>query len=560
MSDSGWNMYVFRDGRRNVRGTRLISELQRWLQQIETGPNDDLCLGALIAAGELECALADVGAEQSTVMALITDELAEAVMGTGTLDLKGLLAKLSLIEAPDTLSIAVAEGFAYYALHPFRLAEPIRQIATGAPVRIIGLRSIGATLSAVAKAVFSQAGSPAERITVRPTGHPYDRKTELTSGEQQWLHEAGEDALVVIVDEGPGLSGSSFLSVAEAVEHTGIPPRRIVMLGSRYPDLTQMRAPNAMQRWPRFRFFTAAPGPLLPPDAAIDLTGGSWRHQFWEDFDHQPAAWTQLEPAKYMSKDRRKFYKFHGYGHFGEEIASRAAAASESGFSPEFEGMVRGFGKYRVERGRLCSAQELSPELLRHAAEYCAFRIIKFVVPAADSKELATMAKWNWQCEFGTELPEPSLSTEHPVIADGRMLPHEWLLTDDGRLLKLDGATHGDDHFFPGPCDIAWDLAGMIVEWELNPAQSSEFLEKYRELSGDDARKRVREYVLIYAIFRMAWSKMAARASSGSFDEKLLFRDYMRYRTVALTLRSQMENQGAAESAATPALKPAVVF
>ena len=29
---------------------------------------------------------------------------------------------------------------------------------------------------------------------------------------------------------------------------------------------------------------------------------------------------------------------------------------------------------------------------------------------------------------------------------------------------------HGDDHFFPGPTDIAWDLAGTIVEWELAPA------------------------------------------------------------------------------------------
>jgi len=116
------------------------------------------------------------------------------------------------------------------------------------------------------------------------------------------------------------------------------------------------------------------------------------------------------------------------------------------------------------------------------------------------------------------------------VIADGRMLPHEWLRTHDDSILKLDASTHGDDHFFPGPCDIAWDLAGTIVEWELNDLQSDAFLEAYRTASGDDAGSRISDYVRAYSIFRMALSKMAAQASAGSFDERLLLRDYLRYR------------------------------
>ena len=43
------------------------------------------------------------------------------------------------------------------------------------------------------------------------------------------------------------------------------------------------------------------------------------------------------------------------------------------------------------------------------------------------------------------------------------MGPHAWLRDENGRLIKTNGSVHGDDHFFPGPCDIAWDLAGAFV-------------------------------------------------------------------------------------------------
>lgn len=560
MSDSGWNMYVFRDGRKNVRGLQLVEELRRWVEQMSMS-SEDVCLGALIAAGELECALADVNAEDSGRAASITDDLAHDLIGGPKADRQQLLQTLSSIRAPETVSIAVAEGFAYYALHPLRFVEPIRQLASDAPVRVVGLRSIGTTLSAVVRALLTANGSPAERITVRPTGHPYDRKIELSMVEKAWLHEGGYDATVVVVDEGPGLSGSSFLSVAEAIEMAGIAQHRIVMLGSRYPDITQLRAPNAMQRWERYNFFTASPAPILPPDAQVDLTGGNWRHHFWEDFDHQPAAWTQLELAKYMTSDRSTIFKFHGYGHFAEAIAGRARAAAERGFSPRCSGVVCGFGKYRVERGRLLTIEDLTPDLLECAAEYCAFRSREMSTLAeGTSSELETMAKWNWLSEFGSELGALSLVTERPVIADGRMLPHEWMRMENGRILKLDGSTHGDDHFFPGPCDVAWDLAGMIVEWELNEVQAAEFLDAYRRISNDDAQSRVGDYLLVYATFRMAWSKMAARASEGMFDEKLLLRDYVKYRRQVLDFNSRSQPRAVPERSVPRGLNPTVAF
>jgi hypothetical protein len=149
------------------------------------------------------------------------------------------------------------------------------------------------------------------------------------------------------------------------------------------------------------------------------------------------------------------------------------------------------------------------------------------------------MLRWNWQLEFGEELsPEESrLHAARVVICDGRMMPHEWLRADSGDLLKLDAVSHGDNHFFPGPCDIAWDVAGAIVEWDLVGEMRESFIGDYERRSGDLVRQRLAPYLLAYSAFHLGWCRMAALAMQGEYDEALLERDYRRYRTVAMGLR-----------------------
>jgi thiamine kinase-like enzyme len=113
-------------------------------------------------------------------------------------------------------------------------------------------------------------------------------------------------------------------------------------------------------------------------------------------------------------------------------------------------------------------------------------------------------------------------------------------------LLKLDAGTHGDNHFFPGPCDIAWDVAGTIVEWELQGNARKHFVGEYTRRSGDRIAERLHPYLLAYATFRMGWSSMAVAAMQGECDEMLLTRDYRRYRAQAQLLRLR---SGAAQPA-----------
>src|SRR5262249_60519560 len=123
------------------------------------------------------------------------------------------------------------------------------------------------------------------------------------------------------------------------------------------------------------------------------------------------------------------------------------------------------------------SAEDLSPNVLQSLAEYCAFRLKVLAADVADLSPLEHMTEHNLR-ELRIDQPV-ALKIEHPTICDGRMQPHEWLLTEDGRMLKTDSGSHGDDHFFPGPTDIAWDLAGVMVEGRMNPAPPDFLLDAY---------------------------------------------------------------------------------
>jgi hypothetical protein len=99
------------------------------------------------------------------------------------------------------------------------------------------------------------------------------------------------------------------------------------------------------------------------------------------------------------------------------------------------------------------------------------------------------------------------------------MLPHEWLSVSRG-FLKTDGLEHHDDHFQPGPHDIAWDLAMTAEEFALTPAQLARLIERYVALTGDRSiRQRLPLHLLAYLAFRLGYSRLAREALSGSDEE-----------------------------------------
>lgn len=539
-------MYVFRDGRRTVGGAELFSSLASSLRRWQTSSEhiaENCALQSLIAAGELECALLDAARTSSAptgsciLASEITEALASAFLAGQKDSLLSISQRLQQIRVDSTYAVAVPEGFAYYALHPRKAAMLLETLPLKPRMAVVGIRSIGVTLSAVACAALRSRGIDCQRTTVRPTGHPYDRKLEATPELREWV-ERSRDAEFLIFDEGPGISGSSFLAVAEALVLCGIDSERIHLIGSRAVDPATLRAENASERWRRYQFHIMQTEPLPPPEAGKNLSGGTWRRYF-QCGDTMPATWAPLEPAKFLAADERSIFKFEGFGHYGEAVGARAKLLADHGFSPRYLGNRNGFGQYELLPGRLLNVRDQAPELLERMADYLALRSTAFAVDAPQTPELEKMLRWNWQLEFGEELgdEESRLRTERVVICDGRMMPHEWLRTDGGALLKLDGVNHGDNHFFPGPCDIAWDVAGAIVEWELVGELRESFVSEYERRSSDTVGQRLAPYLLAYSAFHFGWCRMAGLAMQGEYDEARLERDYRRYRTVALGLR-----------------------
>jgi hypothetical protein len=364
------------------------------------------------------------------------------------------------VEAPDRIRLRVPEGFAFYAVYPeqYRAAAArfYREHTPGSCV-VIGIRSIGTTLSRV---VAEALPCPVWRFTVRPRGHPFDRRIDLSDRLRARLAQYRE-SWVLVVDEGPGLSGSSFTSVAEALNALGIPDQRIVFFPSHEPDPAAFVSQRARDRWPCHRkyFEPFQPGRYLPAGAR-DLSGGQWRDLLGIDVPVNP----QHERRKYLYDGR--LYKFSGLGAYGRRKLERGRELAEAGFTPRVLGLQNGFLESDFVEGRLSACGGVARRLLQTILRYLSHMTITYKTNTPVRYEgLVHMIHTN----TGLVLPDrnPEIEDGEVVAVDGRMLPHEWLETSDGRWLKADALDHHDDHFFPGCQDIAWDYAATSVEFDV---------------------------------------------------------------------------------------------
>lgn len=539
-TDPKSDLWAFREGRKSVAGTTLLSDLVSVSHAICARPGDNnLRISALMRAGEFETGLADAGSAAQRAAQHLTDVLAGAFVGDNPAheEIRFLLREIGRFETPERLSISPPEGFAYYALHPHdfaRLAE--EAVNSSDPALVIGIRSIGTTLGAIVSASLKKRGRKTERITVRPTGHPYDRATDFSATQLRTVVDwNARGADFIVVDEGPGRSGSSFLSVAEALVKAGVARDRIRLLGSRPVDVSQLCAADARERWSQFTFLWPEPSVYTRFSDHLYIGGGNWREVFCHGQSNWPACWPQMERLKFLSPDRHSIYKFEGFGRFGEEVLARAKVLADAGFGCPAEDAGDGMVRYPVIKGVTGNSDDVSTGLLRRLARYCAFRAAEFRSPGSPPTQLPGMLRFNTQQEFGVDLgPDmDELCTADPILTDGRMQPYEWIGVTDRNLLKVDAYTHGDDHFFPGPTDIAWDLAGAIIEWNLERDAADLLLCEFQRISGMNRSPLMPAFVLAYSVFRLAYCKMALSTVKGSPEEPRLADAYQHYRRLA---------------------------
>jgi hypothetical protein len=495
-------MLVFRDSRRLVSSQELLSELTRAVARAHEEP-----LTALLLAAEVECALEDGAHEGAPVARQLSDALADSWLGLRQLVTPlahELVMRLSL---PERLELKCAEGFAFYALEPAAYARAAARLRGPRDVCVVGVRTIGTSLSAIVRASLVHSGVPARRLTVRPSGHPWARVLELGPAEREFVERGAPACDFVVVDEGPGRSGSTFLAVAEALERHGVPPARIRLLASHAIEAERLVAEDAPRRFARFGCEVVEP--WSPPPGAVDLSGGAWRSHV--DLGAWPPCWQMHERVKYLEADASRLHKFSGLSRYGAGVLERASLLAEAGLAPRVEQAEAGWLAYPWLAGRPAQSRFDGARAVEVLARYLAFRTAEIAGPAPPRGEIEAMARLNAEEGTGARVPDDfELEVVRPVVCDGHMMPHEWLVVHDG-FVKTDGAEHGDDHFYPGPVDIAWDVAGTVVEWTLAPELEHALVRRYTELTGDDVRPRLDSYKLAYSALRLGVADFAER-------------------------------------------------
>ena len=534
----------------------------------------DRTVALLIDMGVLEAALTDALHPETDDLDSVTRALRAASVATGHLLwhswrgdadamrpwIERARAALDVAQGsatPEEITCRVPEGYAYYGLYPetyFAAAARLLQACPAPRLVCIGLRSIGTSLSAAAAAAFEEHGREVLSVTVRPHGHPFDRRPIL-SAEFEALLRARAGDLFVLVDEGPGLSGSSLAGAARVLEGFGVAPEQVVFLPSWRTDGAALRSAEARVRWrrhPQFtasfeevwldtgRLATAVPGPARTLE---NLSAGAWRPRLLDDVDAYPPVQPQHERRKYLAcspgggLDHAPplLLRFVGLGAYGERRLARARALAEAGLGSAPEGLAHGFLIQPFHEGRP-GRIEAPEELLAAMANYLAG--VRRHCPARENPtDLLPMVETNVSEGLGPAAATSArrrlavlLPDVEPTALDARMFPHEWLRTAAG-WQKADAYDHCDDHFYPGPQDIAWDLAGVCLEFRLSPDARRALLEGYKMASGDrHIGRRLPGFAVAYLAFHLGYDTLAAEQLSGTGDGERFQRRATRYR------------------------------
>jgi hypothetical protein len=392
-------MIVYSDPKTTVR----ISEALRALEELE---GRDL----LIANGMLEQGIADLGLNER-----------EGLAPEQRIDLK------------------IPEGFAFYQLYPEQYQRAaqrwLREYKPPGEAVVIGLRSIGTSLSQVVSSEIQRAGWKVKRCTVRPEGDPFRRKVRLP----EWV-SAGANAYLV-VDEGPGMSGSSFTSVVEELERLGVERKRIY-------------------------FFPGHSGE--PGIAASEQVRKVW---------NEVLRWVEPKELPPLEKDKHWEYigpalpwPFDCSGE-AERCARRSAALSYGLPVLEQRDWWLAFPKVRAEPAKI------NLLILAEHIAAVADDPLSLADEIETERRLRGMLQTNVEKHFKDKILSEKLQRwlDHfilrhgsPSSGDGQLGPANWIRGKDQKLWKLNTRGSKLSHFVAYRLPVLWDVGQAIVEWDLS--------------------------------------------------------------------------------------------
>jgi hypothetical protein len=491
------------------------------------------------------------GMECLSLLALAIEQSWRSGFKEGSLP-QDFLEKLLSFDPSRTICTKQAEGYAFYALYPEGYLEAARASGLGPDTQVVGIRSIGTGLSTLVAAAI---GAPPP-FTLRPIGHPFKREVKVDPGLTKTL-AADRDRSFAIVDEGPGLSGSSFGAVADWLEEAGVPRHRIHFFPSHDGPLGPQAGAGHRERWGTASrhihtmddlLLRGSPphhltawiedliGPLDGPPE--DLSGGAWRRRRYRDEANWPPCNLQQERRKFLvrSDGAPWLVKFAGLGETGTKQLRVARQLHEAGFTPEVAGYRHGFLVHRwLEDSRsLDQATFDRDRLIEQVGTYLGFRTRH--CPAAGQQgaslgELRRMAVYNTRQALGDEAGTAlDRSLPHPddldgkvrrICTDNRLHAWEWLVCGD-RIIKADALDHSAAHDLIGHQDVGWDIAGAIVELSLSEEEASRLFAIVEREGAHPVSPELLAFLLpCYCAFHMGAHLMAAATLEGEEGARL---------------------------------------
>lgn len=507
-------------------------------------PSYDALVAPLIDAGEMTSAVvdalepqvddADWRGDQFLALVCAIASAAEAAWRSDSFSTQWamhtawrLLANCANADVPPRLRRGLSEGFAFYGVGPELYSEAACEWHSETHrdrAVCIGVRAIGVVFAAAVAAALQRRGVETAVMTMRPRGHPFDRRVLLGRHFAERI-DAYRGATFFVVDEGPGLSGSSIAASASALSQLGIEDQDIMLMPGHTVDTSTFANPDVRGRWERHRVVVPdfdevwlASGRLanaFETRALADIAGGRWRTRYSPE--GEAAVHPEHERRKYVAAQESgtSWIKFAGLGRYGRVTCARAQQAAAAGWGPDVSTLAHGFMSMREVPGQPLWSWQATGVTPQRIADYLAFeqQAWKTGHPASTA-DLVQMAVTNtlWLCgdEAATRVERliPSIEVE-AVRVDGRQYPHEWVGTQSSAI-KTDGVEHHDDRFFPGPVDIAWDVAGAIEEWRLSDDAERALVDHYAAKSGDTSiAARLPFYRAAYLAFRGGYATFA---------------------------------------------------
>jgi hypothetical protein len=500
----------YSDERWSVSAAEALGAVRARLAAARAGASHEALIALLVEASALAQGVADAqrdlagrdeGAPASTAALEVVRAAAAAVWGSwrgrapGLAHVEAALAGFARAEdVPPILTLRVPEGHVQYGVFPELFGEAARRAGGAAPLAI-GIRTIGVGLAAMVAAATGNG----EVVTVRPVGPPFERRVELGGRLASRLRAAvAAGERFAVVDEGPGLSGSSFAAVARWLADAGCPPDRVTIFPAHAATPGPASSAATRDWWERSEKhvvpFAAALRPRLEAWAArelgaagvVDLSAGGWRA--YVPGAAEVPVFRQQERLKLLARSPVGAYvlRFAGLGRYFEEARARALAVSEAGFAPPMMAAPHGFLAQRWVEGRPPEPGELSRERwFSHLARYLALRArMPPARPGAGHPGALFQAlRVNAGEALGAEAAEAAEAFEEGAAAaaalprcavDGKLERWEWLVAADGALAKADAVDHALGHDLAGAQPIGWDVAAGALELELGPGAARE--------------------------------------------------------------------------------------